>query len=358
MTQLKRFQALLIKANADAAILSSETNQRYLSDFHFSDGYIIVTQTEGYLLTDSRYIEAARATVKDFEIIKPDGGMLEAISSLLSDKKCKSVLFEENELSFDGFERLKEKLDSLCELKVGASKILASQRSVKLPYELERMEKAQQITDRAFEHILSFISRERTEKEIALELEFFMRRNGAEDVAFSTIAVSGSASSLPHGVPRDVKLQNGFLTMDFGAKYMGYCSDMTRTVVIGNADEEMKKVYNTVLSAQLNALEKMRGGMPCAEVDALARDVIKNAGYGNAFGHSLGHGIGVLVHEKPSVSPRAEKNALLEVGNVVSVEPGIYLEGKFGCRIEDMVAVNSDGSIYNFTKSPKELIEL
>ena len=218
--------------------------------------------------------------------------------------------------------------------------------------------KAQEITDLAFSHILNFISPNVTEREVALELEFFMRKQGSEGVAFPTIAVSGPASSRPHGVPSDVPLRQGFLTMDFGAKIDGYCADMTRTVVIGKADEEMKRLYATVLSAQEAALSEIHEGMRCRDADEIARSIIRNAGYGEAFGHSLGHGVGMLVHEKPNLSPRADENSRLEAGNVVTVEPGIYLEGRFGCRIEDMIAINADGSVHNFTKSPKHLIEI
>ena len=245
-----------------------------------------------------------------------------------------------------------------CELISGASEILKELRAVKTDEELRRITEAQRITDAAFLHILEFISPERTEKEVALELEFFMRKSGAEGVAFDTIAVSGASSSLPHGIPSDRKLQGGFLTMDFGAKYMGYCSDMTRTVVIGKADEEMKLVYETVLKAQTAALNGIHGGMSCRDADALARDVIREAGYGASFGHSLGHGVGMFIHEFPNLSPRAAESSTLKTGHVVTVEPGIYLEGRFGCRIEDMIAILSDGSVHNFTKSPKELIEL
>jgi Xaa-Pro aminopeptidase len=255
-------------------------------------------------------------------------------------------------------ETFREKMPEGAELVFGASAILTKQRMVKLPYELERIAKAQEITDMAFEHILGFINHNVTEIEVALELEFFMRSHGAEALAFDTIAVSGPASSLPHGVPTGVKLRAGFLTMDYGAKYEGYCSDMTRTVVIGKADEEIKKVYNTVLTAQKAALEQIKGGMLCRDADEIARSIIRDAGYGEAFGHSLGHGVGMFIHESPSLSGRAPETSVLEAGHVVTVEPGIYLAGKYGCRIEDMIAINEDGSIRDFTKSPKELIEL
>ena len=358
MTQLKRFQTALSKSEFDCAIISSELNQRYLCDFEYTDGYILVSPDKAYLLTDFRYIEVARTSVKDFEIIMPSDTMISCLGELISNGKYKRIAIEESTLSCERLEKIKKELPPECELLHGASKMLLAQRAVKLDYELERIEKAQNITDAAFEHILPMLSENVTERDVALELEFFMRKMGAQGTAFDTIAVSGCASALPHGVPSDVKLRNGFLTMDFGAKYLGYCSDMTRTVVIGKADEEIKKVYNTVLRAQTEALDKIQGGMLCRDADEIARSVIREAGYGSAFGHSLGHGVGIYIHESPSLSPRSNDTLRLETGNVVTVEPGIYLEGRFGCRIEDMIAINPDGTVNNFTKSPKELIEI
>lgn len=342
----------------DALLISSSANQRYLSDFDYTDGYMLVSSDKAYLLTDSRYIEAAKASVTNFDIILPPSRMSDSILELITQSNYKKVAVEESSMTCNSFETFKSKLGDSCELLTGASAIISKQRSVKLPYEIERMTRAQEITDKAFAHILEFIDTSMTELDVALELEFFMRRNGADAIAFNTIAVSGSASSLPHGRPSNVQLRKGLFTMDFGARYKGYCSDMTRTIAIGKVDKEMRKVYATVLAAQQNALDNIRGGMLCRDADSLARDIIKNAGYGEAFGHSLGHGVGLFVHESPSLSQRADENAKLEAGNVVTVEPGIYLEGRFGCRIEDMIAINADGSVYNFTKSPKNLIEI
>ena len=358
MTQLQRFQKALCESEFDAAIISSELNQRYLSGFNYTDGYVLIGRKKAYLLADFRYIEAAQASVKDFEVIMPNSSMITVLSELIGENRYKKVAIEDAELSCRMLESMREKMPDDCELVFGASAMLTKQRMVKLPYEIERIAKAQAITDRAFEHILGFIRPDVTEIDVALELEFFMRSNGAEALAFDTIAVSGPSSSLPHGVPANVKLREGFLTMDFGAKYDGYCSDMTRTVVIGRADEEIKKVYNTVLTAQKAALEQIKGGMLCKDADEIARSIIRDAGYGPAFGHSLGHGVGMFIHESPSLSPKAAQDSRLEAGNVVTVEPGIYLSGKYGCRIEDMIAINEDGSVLDFTKSPKELIEL
>ena len=359
MSHLQSFKTTLSSLGIDGALISSEAGQRYLSDFPFSDGFLFITADRAYLLTDSRYIEAAKEQVSGFEILLPEKRMTDTLAELISEHKIDRLALEEDSVSYSDYQAFSEKL-SPAKLCTGASKILSELRAVKSPEEIERIAKAQTITDRAFSHILNFISNHLntvTEQEMALELEFFMRKQGSEGVAFDTIAVSGSASSRPHGVPSNDKLRRGFLTMDFGAKVDGYCSDMTRTVVIGKADEELKKIYHTVLAAQKNALEHIRAGMLCRDADELARSVIREAGYGDAFGHSLGHGVGLLVHEAPSLSPKAKEDSVLKIGNVVTVEPGIYLEGKCGCRIEDMIAITENG-IRNFTKSQKELIEL
>lgn len=358
MSRIQKFTNKMIECGADAALISSELNIRYLSGFNFTDGYILVTRERAYLFTDFRYIEAARKEVNtaDFEIVMPESTMGVAMAQTLDNAGAKSVIVEESSLSCEMKERF-EKLFTNKELYSGASKILTELRLCKDMDEIENMKKAQAITDAAFIHILNTLTPEMTEIDVALELEFFMRRNGSEGTAFETISVSGSASSLPHGVPRNCKLESGFLTMDYGAKYNGYCSDMTRTVVLGKADAEMKKLYNTVLLAQTTALEALHEGINCRYADKIARDIIDKE-YKGKFGHSLGHGVGLFVHEDPRLSSRAPEDCVLCRGNVITVEPGIYITGKYGCRIEDMAACMPDGSIYDFTKSNKELIEL
>ena len=359
MSRITKFTQKMIEAGADAALISSELNIRYLSNFNFTDGYVLVTKERAYLITDFRYIEAAKAEVDraDFEIVMPERmSMGIAMASILDDLGAKTVMIEESALSCAGLESFK-KLFAGKELVFGASKILTELRIYKDADEIEIMKKAQSITDAAFAHIIKVMKPEMTEVDVALELEFFMRKNGAEGLAFDTIAVSGTASSLPHGVPRNCKLERGFLTMDFGAKYNGYCSDMTRTVVIGKADEEIKKLYNTVLLAQTSALEALHEGMLCRDADKIARDIIDKE-YAGRFGHSLGHGVGLFIHEEPRLAAKAPEDLVLARGHVVTVEPGIYLEGKYGCRIEDMVAIMPDGSVYDFTQSPKHLIEM
>ncbi len=357
MSILESFRHELKNIGADAALISSPSNIRYLCRFSYSDGYLLITPAHAYLLTDFRYLEAARAAVKDFEILTPENGMLSEISLLLAINNAKILAIEDENVSCAQYSRLSETLKDIT-LATGASEILRALREIKMPAELDIMARAQKITDDAFTHILGYITPERTELEVALELEFFMRSQGSEGVAFSTIAVSGSASSLPHGKPRGCRLENGFFTMDFGARIDGYCADMTRTVVIGRADNDIKKVYSTVLSAQQAALEKIHEGMLCRDADKIARDIITDAGYGDCFGHSLGHGVGLAVHESPSLSTRAKDTSVLRRGNVVTVEPGIYIEGKYGCRIEDMIAIDHNGNVRDFTKSTKELIEI
>ena len=359
MSKLQKFKEKMAEAGFDAAILSSNVSQRYMTNFDYTDGYVVITKNKSYVLADFRYIEAARNTVDatEYEIVMPEGSMLVNIAAMLDENECKTVSFEDVTLSVADLERMK-KVISHVELVPGASKIADGLRLFKDEDEIEKIKKAQAMTDAGFAHMLEWLTPNVTEIEAALELEFFMRKMGSEGIAFDTIAVSGSASSLPHGVPRNVKIEKGFFTFDFGAKFDGYCSDMTRTVVVGKADEDMKKLYNTVLKAQLAALDYVKEGAFCKEADTIARTIINNAGYEGRFGHSLGHGVGMYIHESPRLSQAAPDDYKLQRGHIVTVEPGIYIEGLYGCRIEDMVGIMPDGTTYNFTHSPKELIEL
>ncbi len=359
MARLDKFKAQLKENGADAAVISSHVNQRYMTGFDYTDGYVLITKNKSYVLADFRYIEAAHAAVNEneYEVIMPETSMLVCIASLLDENECKTVFFEDLTLSVADLERMKKTFVGK-ELNSGASNIADRLRLFKDDGEIEKMKKAQAITDAGFAHMLKALTPDMTEIDAALELEFFMRRMGSEGTAFETIAVSGSASSLPHGVPRNVKLEKGFFTMDFGAKFDGYCSDMTRTVVIGKADGDMKKLYNTVLSAQTAALDFIKEGINCKDADTVARDIINKAGYEGRFGHSLGHGVGMYIHESPRLSQGIAPDYKLERGHIVTVEPGIYIAGQYGCRIEDMVGIMPDGSVYNFTHSPKDMIEL
>lgn len=356
---LRELRTRMAEAEIDGLLVSDETSADYLSGFSFSDGYLAILAEAAYLVTDFRYTEAARAGANPaFEVVEAHGGTLLEALDLLTRGGARRVAFEEDAVTVSLLNRMQSLSEDRISFVGAASRWLSDLRLVKSEEELARMAEAQRITDEAFSHILRQMTPRMTEREVALELEFFMRGKGAEGIAFDVIAVSGAASSRPHGVPRDVTLEGGFLTMDFGAKVDGYCADMTRTVVIGRADAEMKRLYQTVLTAQTEALCYLEGGgRGCREADGVARAIIEGAGYHGCFGHSLGHGIGRAVHEAPRLSPSVAERERLVRGNVVSVEPGIYIEGKYGCRIEDMVAITDTG-IRNFTKSKKELIEL
>ncbi|MBO4283149.1 MAG: aminopeptidase P family protein [Clostridia bacterium] len=354
MNRLDRLRTKMKENGLDALIVSSEINQRYLSRFPFTDGLLLITLAHAELLTDFRYAEdAEKKADPQFEVVTPDD-RFPHIRRFFAADGVKQVGYESQTLSCDEFERYKRELPGYS--LAGIGDVIEVLREIKDDGELEDIARAQHIADSALAHLLTVIKPEMTEIDVALELEFFMRRSGAEGVAFETIAVSGSASSLPHGRPRNVKLQKGFLTLDFGALYNGYCSDMTRTFSVGSADAGMKKLYNTVLKAQTEALAYLKDGADCTEADRIAREIIDSEPeYKGTFGHSLGHGVGMFIHESPRLSPKYQGK--LVTGNVVTVEPGIYLKEKYGCRIEDMVAITPDG-IRNFTHSPKELVEL
>ena len=360
LCHIRSLQQKLTESDADAALLTDKLNQRYLSDFDFDDGYVLVTRKNAYLITDFRYIEAAKAASAGFmEVVAPERRALtEYMADLLRADGCKTILIEEETLAYAAFGRICEKFGGFT-VKPGASAILTTLRLYKTEDELAAMARAQAITDAAFAHIVKAIRPgEMTEIDVALEMECFMRSHGASGLAFDTIVASGSASSRPHAVPRNQKLERGFLTLDFGAKADGYCSDMTRTIVLGKADAEMKKLYNTVLRAQTEAIAAAREGASCLGLDKIARDIIEGAGYHGRFGHSLGHGVGLYIHEEPRLSPGVPAELLLKRGHTFTVEPGIYIEGLYGCRIEDMCCIRPDGTMHDFTQSPKELIEI
>ena len=355
MSKLSKLRNKMKEIGVDAVIVLDELNQHYLSEFAFTDGYLLITYNKAYMVTDFRYYEMALNTAnKSFEILMPENRG-EFFDKALAEEGCRVVGFEGGSVSYDVYRGYCEKHPHITFQNIGDT--IEVIRQIKDADELAKMQKAQDITDKAFSHILKVINRNMTELDVAVELEYAMRKNGASAFAFDTISVSGDASALPHGTPRNVKLRDGFLTMDFGAKFDGYCSDMTRTIVIGKADAEIKKLYNTVFSAQLAALDYLKEGADCGEADKIARDIINAVPeYNGAFGHSLGHSVGLFIHESPRLYSRGFGRKL-NVGEILTVEPGIYLFGKYGCRIEDMVAVTKDG-IHNFANSTKELIEI
>ena len=353
MNHLTDVRAALTERGADALLVLDELNQHYLSGFAFTDGFLLITAVGAYLVTDFRYYEnAGKHAYADFEVVMPEDRRA-FIDEKLSEAGAKTVGLEGNSVSYATYLSYKEAHPDVKFVDIGD--MIEELRRLKTPEELEKMQKAQDITDLAFSHIVKVLTPKMTEIEVAAELEYIMRKNGADGFAFDTIAVSGDASALPHGTPRNVPLKKGFLTMDYGAKFDGYCSDMTRTVVIGRADEEIKKVYHTVLRAQTEAMAYLKEGADCGEADKIARDII-DASYPGTFGHSLGHSVGLYIHESPRLYSRGFGKKLRS-DEIVTVEPGIYLFGKYGCRIEDMVAIRKDG-VHDFTRSPKDLIEI
>lgn len=354
MTRLDSLRKSMATSGLDAVIVYDELNCRYLSRFAFTDGFLLITLGQAYLITDFRYYEMALSDAdKAFTVLTPEDRNA-FLNEALSKDGCRVLGFEGDFVSFSAYKKLS---DSVALVKtVSFGDMIEKIRTIKSEDEIILMQNAQDITDKAFSHLISVIDPENmTEIDVAVELEYAMRKNGAEGFAFNTIAVSGDASSLPHGEPRNIKLKRGFLTMDFGAKVSGYCSDMTRTVVIGKADKEMKKLYSTVLSAQTAALDFLKAGVDAGEADKIARDII-DKDYEGAFGHSLGHSVGLFIHESPRLSKRSF-GYKLRAGEILTVEPGIYIFGKYGCRIEDMVKIEENG-VYNFTHSSKELIEI
>ncbi len=338
----------------DAIYVNSAENHLYMSAFDNPDGYLVITGEKAYVFADFRYIEAAKAeSSKSFEVCLPGKPTL---NEIVRDCGVKTIGYEDRRMTCAELNRIQKSLDGMGVEFCPIGGIFTDIRSYKTDDEVENIVAAQRIAEGAFEHIVKTVAYDMTETEVAAELEYYMKKNGSEKPSFDTICVSGSASSRPHGVPRPVKLERGFLTMDYGAMINGYHSDMTRTIVIGKADADMKKLYNTVLSAQLAAIDAITEGVKNADMDKVARDIIDGAGYQGCFGHSLGHGVGLEIHEQPGLSG-GMGDTTLKVGQIVTVEPGIYIEGKYGCRIEDMVLITPGGK-RNLTNCPKELIEI
>ena len=354
---IKRIAALQKKLQKNEAfVVYYGPNRFYLTGFSSSAGVVIITQSTADFIIDFRYYEKAKRVVKSCNVIL-SGKLWQQISDILKAQNIKTLYTETGTIALGEFAALKKNLSGV-EISDNSEieKHLYALRAVKDEQELDFMRKAQAITDEGFEYILDYIRPGKTEKAIALELEFYMRRHGSEGIAFDFIAVSGENTSLPHGTPTDRVVQNGdFITMDFGAKYNGYCADMTRTVAVGEVSQKQRLVYDIVLKAQLEALKQIKVGAVCKEIDAVARDLIYKAGFEGCFGHGLGHSVGIEVHETPSFNLRDETK--LKSGMVLSVEPGIYLENEFGVRIEDVVCVTDNG-YENLTKSPKDLIVL
>lgn len=352
MNNIKKISAAVKNSPAQAIFVTSDQNRYYATGFASSAGELLICgDGSAALFIDARYFEEASRSISEAEVIcSNDKPVYELMNDYLRSHGVTKLAVEEGSLSFSQYTSLQSKLEPEF---VPGQQLLRDLRMIKSAEEMEILIAAQRIAEKAFTNALKLITPDITERELAAELTCQMLKLGAQDKSFDPIVVSGSLSSVPHGKPRDVKLQRGFLTMDFGALYRGYCSDTTRTVAIGEPTEEMVKVYNTVLEAQVTAIKAAKAGMTGRELDGVAREVIAEAGYGQYFTHSLSHGVGIDIHEYPTCAPRSE--AVLQPGAVISMEPGIYLPGRFGVRIEDVIEIKEDGC-FDLTKLPKELL--
>lgn len=355
MIKLEKVINILDSLNVDALLVSDGYNIRYLSGFTGATGYLFISRTRQIIFTDFRYTIQANAESIGCEVIEiTNAGYNRAINDLVKIEGINKLGFEDNHMLYSDFIKIKDDLLVKELIPVGDS--ITNIRIIKDQEEIELIGKAQSIGDIAFSKILDVIKPGITEIEIAAHLEFLLKMNGAQGLSFDTIVASGVNSSMPHATPSYKTIEQGdFITMDFGCIYKGYCSDMTRTIVVGKATKKQKDVYSTVLEAQLAALDFLKAGYKGKEIDKIARDIIKEAGYGDYFGHGLGHSVGLYIHENPRLSLMEEE--IILANTIETVEPGIYIKDFGGVRIEDLVLVTEDGHV-NLTHSPKELIEL
>lgn len=352
--RIEQIRKRLKTEGIDALLVDHPANRLYLTGFTGSAGSVFLTQDEAFLITDFRYIEQATAQAPLYEIVRTPGSIAKTLGELLEGRSISKIAFDQAHTTVKAHRQLQEELGSYAW--IGVEGWVEELRAVKDEKEIETMERAVDLADRAFSYIIERL-KGRTEIEVAFDLEMYMRREGAQAIAFSTIIASGENGSLPHARPSSRRISEGdMVTLDFGAVVDGYCSDMTRTVVIGKPTAKQEEIYNLVLTAQIAGVDAVRPGVTGKEVDEIVRRIIDDAGYGEAFGHGLGHGVGLEVHESPpSLSKRGETP--LVPGMVTSVEPGVYLPNWGGVRIEDLVVVTDTGRRV-LTKSPKELISV
>ncbi|MGZ7443878.1 M24 family metallopeptidase [Paenibacillus sp. TH7-28] len=353
-TRVVRLREAMKLQNIEAVLITGEVNRRYLTGFTGSSGYVLVTLDKAWLLTDFRYLTQAAEQAPGFEIVDHGASVTGTIKSLLDQENLERLGFEEEHVVFSVYRTYERELKPIALVPV--SGLIEGLRLFKDSEELALMKEAAELADRTFLHMLDVLKPGVSEWDAALELETFMRKHGAEGTSFDTIIASGERSALPHGRASERIMQTGELvTMDFGAFMKGYCSDITRTVALGKPADKLREIYDIVLEAQLHTLEQLRPGMTGREADALARDIIASYGYGEYFGHSTGHGLGMEVHENPRVSKASD--TVLKPGMVVTVEPGIYLPGLGGVRIEDDVVITDTG-VRRLTESTKDYIAL
>ncbi|MCF6137864.1 M24 family metallopeptidase [Pseudalkalibacillus berkeleyi] len=350
MNRIERLRSLFSENGIDGMLITSASNRRYMSTFTGSSGVVLISSKEAKLITDFRYIDQANEQATGYEIVKHTGLISEEVAKQTKEMGIQKLGFEQDYMTYAGHQSYQNKVD--VEL-VPISGVIEKLRLVKDKDELKVLKEAAELADKTFEHILTFIQPGMREIDVSNELEFFMRKNGATSSSFDIIVASGIRSSLPHGVASEKVIEKGdMITLDFGALYKGYCSDITRTIAVGEPSDKMKEIHQIVLDAQLKGLEGLKPGLTGKEADALTRDYIKEHGYGENFGHSTGHGIGLDVHEGPGLSFKVD--TVLEPGMVVTVEPGIYVSGLGGVRIEDDVVITETGC-EKLSTSSKEL---
>lgn len=352
--RLSKLRQELSQKGLDGTLIINRENRMYISGFTGSSAWVFVTNDKAILITDFRYIEQAQIEAPLFEIRKYEGKILETLSGIVKELKLSKLGVEESHLSYREYCDLNDAFDG-CRLE-SFDDVVETQRFTKDKEEQSKIKKAVEIADYAFSKVLDFIKPGVLELEIAAEIEYQMKKQGASGSSFETIVASGYRASMPHGVASMKKIELGdVITMDYGALYQHYCSDITRTVFLGKPNPEIEKVYHIVLEAQRKATEGAHEGKIGKEVDKIARKHIEDAGYGNCFGHGLGHGVGLEIHEAPRLAVTGEVKLINNM--LVTVEPGIYLPGLGGVRIEDIIMINGDTPII-YTEASKELIIL
>ncbi|MBN3556086.1 aminopeptidase P family protein [Fictibacillus nanhaiensis] len=356
MNRVERARQLFDTFDIDALLITSSSNRFYLSGFKGSSGVLLITKDEAVLITDFRYKTQAAEQAEGYRVVMHTDPIPQEVAKLTKELSVRKLGFEQDHVTYSTYRTYETHLDDINTELVAVSGIVEKLRLIKDESEIKIVKDAASIADAAFSHIIDYIRPGLTEREVSNELEFFMRKNGAISSSFDIIVASGYRSALPHGVASDKKIETGELvTLDFGAYYKGYCSDITRTVAIGNVSDELKEIYQVVYDAQMLGMKGIKPGMTGKDADALTRDYIASKGYGDYFGHSTGHGIGLDVHEAPALSMKSD--TILEPGMLVTVEPGIYISGLGGVRIEDDALITKDGN-ESLTHATKTLLTL
>lgn len=353
MDKIQVIQQYLKQENLDGFLITSDWNRRYVSGFTGTSGMALITKEEAFFITDFRYTEQASAQCKGYQVIQQERSGFAEVAKLAKQNKWEKLAFEKDYVTVSRLEVMQQTIPVKF---FGMADLIEQMRLKKDVSEIQIMKEAAHIADQAFSYVLENIQVGMTELEVSHMLDFHMRKLGATGTSFDTIVASGVRSSLPHGIASEKRIEQGdFITLDFGAYYKGYCSDITRTFAIGEPNPKLVEIYEIVLEAQKRGVACLKPGMKAKDVDAVTRSYITEQGYGEYFGHSTGHGVGLEIHERPTVSYTSEQ--VLEPGMMITIEPGIYIAGLGGVRIEDDVLITENGYEV-LTKSKKDLIIL